>query len=56
MIRLALLTGAGWGSPALMKSLLLLITVTVIVVSAGILMFRNALLQAEKKGGIGVVV
>jgi len=56
VVRTALLTTDGWGSSAIMKSLIPLCIVTAIVVAVGILMLHVALLRAQRRGGIGVVV
>lgn len=54
--RSVLLTGAGLDSHLVVTSLLILTVITAVVVIWGYLMLRMALVRAEQRGGIGVVV
>lgn len=56
VIRVTLLTGAGWSSSRILTSLLPLAVAAIVTVSGGYLMLKSALHRAERKGGIGVVV
>lgn len=55
-MRSLLLTGVGWSAPALGGSLLGLFVATMITLSVGSAMLVVALREAERRGGIGVVV
>jgi ABC-2 type transport system permease protein len=56
VVRAVLLTGAGFDSQPVVRSLLGLALITATVVVWGYLMLRTALRRAERRGGIGVVV